>query len=149
MSKIPLIFQLVTLKSAPFWSGLTRDFVTATSLLIPLLENSLRHVLKGAGERVSTLTPAGVQEVLRIGALLDHPKTLEIFGEDTVQDLKGILIDRTYGNLRNEVSHGLVSWSTFHQPHCVYLWWLILRFVLMPHYSSWSDQGEGDHEPEI
>jgi hypothetical protein len=113
------------------------------------LENSLRHILKGAGERVSTLNPSGIQEALRIGALLDHPKTVEIFGEDTVQDLKGILIDRTYGNLRNEVSHGLVTWGTFHQPCCVYLWWLVLRFVLMPHYENWTGQNESDGEPEI
>jgi len=131
------------------WAGLSRDFVVATSLLIPLLENSLRHILKGAGERVSTLNSSGIQEALRIGALLDHPKTEEIFGKDTVSDLKGILTERTYGNLRNEVSHGLVTWGTFHQPCCIYLWWLVLRFVLMPHYENWAAQERSDGESEI
>ncbi|MES1951650.1 hypothetical protein S4A8_12387 [Salinisphaera sp. S4-8] len=131
------------------WAGLSRDFIVATSLLVPLLENSLRHVLKGAGERVSTLNPSGIQEALRIGALLDHPKTEEIFGKDSIADLKGILIERTYGNLRNEVSHGLVTWNTFHQPFCIYLWWLVLRFVLMPYCENWAAQKQSDGESEI
>lgn len=131
------------------WAGLSGDFIVATSLLVPLLENSLRHVLKGAGERVSTLNPFGIQEALRIGALLDHPKTEEIFGKNTVADLKGILVERTYGNLRNKVSHGLVTWGTFQQPCCIYLWWLVLRFVLMPYYENWSTQERNDGEPEI
>jgi hypothetical protein len=118
------------------YAGLTQDFVVAASVLIPLLENSLRHVLKSSGIRTSTLKSDATQEVLRIGALLDHEKTTEIFGEDIVRDLRGLLIDRTYGNLRNIISHGLTSYETFQQPNVVYFWWLVLRLCLTPHLES-------------
>ena len=121
------------LYSKGLFAGLTQDYVVAASILIPLLENSLRHVLKSTGVRNSTLKSDGTQEFLRIGTLLDHKKTTEIFGDDVVRDLRGLLIDRTYGNLRNVILHGLTTYETFQQPSVVYLWWLILRLCLTPH----------------
>lgn len=113
-------------------AGFHEDFVVAASLIVPLIENSLRHVLSSAGVRTTTLNSHGIQESLRIQALLSHPKTLEIFGRNIVNELTGLLVERTYGNLRNIFSHGLGTHGTFYQPSVVYLWWLVLRLFLTP-----------------
>ena len=98
------------------------------------IENSLRTILRDHGVRTSTLNANGVQEVLRMGAILEHEKTTEIFGTDTVCELQGLLVDRTYGNLRNNFSHGLLTKEDFYQPCAIYLWWLVLHLCLAPVY---------------
>jgi hypothetical protein len=117
------------------YAGFTGDFVIAMSILIPLLENSIRNALESAGVTVSS-TNNGIQEVMQLKALLDHAKTKEIFGDDVILDLQGLLLDRTYGNLRNKIMHGLTTVADFQQPIVVYLWWLVLRLCLASHISS-------------
>lgn len=114
------------------YAGMKGDYEVALPILVPILENSLRHVLKQEGVRVSTLNTYGVQEEIRIGAILDHEVTLRILGHDSVMDLRGLLIERTYANLRNVISHGLGSVDTYYSPPAVYLWWLSFRLFITP-----------------
>jgi len=124
-------------------AGLHRDFIVAIAIGIPALESSLRHVLQSHGVRVSTLNASGIQEAIRLPAILEHSKAEEVFGLNLIRDLKGVLLERTYGNLRNKVSHGLITDETFYQPSAIYLWWLILRLCLMPYV---EDMLEDDHD---
>lgn len=112
------------------YAGLTGDFASAMALLVPLLENSLRHILKQQGVETTSLNAYGVQEEMHLGSILDHERCTETFGANQIKDLRGLLIERTYGNLRNRVAHGLMSTGEFFQPAPIYLWWLCLRLVL-------------------
>ncbi len=112
------------------YAGLTGDFASAIALLVPLLENSLRHILKQQGVETTSLNAYGVQEEMHLGSILDHECCIQTFGTNQVKDLRGLLIERTYGNLRNRVAHGFMSTGEFFQPAPIYLWWLCLRFVL-------------------
>lgn len=125
-------------------AGLNGDYEVALPVLVPLLESSLRNILKESGVRVSTLNTHGVQEELRISAILDHEVTLQIFGYDLVMDLKGLLLERTYANLRNVVSHGLGFIGTYYSAPAIYLWWLCFRLVLTPY----AEQLSGSDKPE-
>jgi hypothetical protein len=129
-------------------AGLHRDFIVAIAIGIPALESSLRYVLQSHGVRVSTLNASGIQEAVRLPAILDNSKAEEVFGLNLIRDLKGLLLERTYGNLRNKVSHGLFTDETFYQPSAVYLWWLILRLCLMPYVEDVPevDDDEGNVE---
>jgi hypothetical protein len=51
-------------------AGFRGDFLTATHLLIPQLENSIRHVLSQSGVLVSKLDSFNIQEEKDLGALL-------------------------------------------------------------------------------
>jgi hypothetical protein len=126
-------------------AGLVGDFIVATHLLVPQLENCLRHVLHQVGVETTTLNTHGLQERLRIGTILDHPKLAETLGKDAVMDLQSLLIERKYGNLRNEISHGLMPANHFFQPSVVYLWWMALRLCLIPFLKSWNEMGSGIH----
>lgn len=120
------------------YAGMKGDFEIALPLIVPLLENSIRHILKQSGVRVSTLNTHGIQEELRISALLNHEVALEIFGYDLIMDLKGLLLERTYANLRNIVSHGLGSTGTYFSTPAIYLWWLCFRLVITPYAKQLS-----------
>jgi len=79
---------------------------------------------------------------MRIGPLLQHEFRIKTFGEDVVLDFQALLIERKYGNLRNEISHGFMSTNQFSQSAVIYLWWLILRLCLMPYYKAWNTGDE-------
>lgn len=129
-------------------AGLRQDFIVAIAMGIPALESSLRYVLQSHGARVSTLNASGIQEAIRLPAILDHRKAEEVFGLNLIRDLKGLLLERTYGNLRNKVSHGLFTDGTFSQPSAIYLWWLILRLCLMPYVEDVLEGGHNEGNTE-
>lgn len=112
-------------------AGFKGDFLTATHLLIPQLENSIRHVLSRSGVIVSKLDSFGIQEEKDLGALLYEPKLEELLGEDLVFDLQGLLVERFGTNLRNRMAHGLLGHDEFASPTVLYLWWLVLRICVL------------------
>lgn len=112
-------------------AGFKGDFLTATHLLVPQLENSIRHVLSRSGVIVSKLDGYGIQEEKDLGALLREPKLEELLGEDLVFDLQGLLVERFGTNLRNRIAHGLMGDDEFSSASTLYLWWLVLRICMM------------------
>lgn len=125
-------------------AGFRGDFLTATHLLVPQLENSVRHALSQSGVIVSKLDDSGIQEEKDLGALLREPKLEEILGEDLVFDLQGLLVERFGANLRNRMAHGLMADIEFTTPTVLYLWWLVLRIcVIYAFTNSRQKRGEG------
>ncbi|MCL2927754.1 MAG: DUF4209 domain-containing protein [Trichodesmium sp. MAG_R01] len=55
-----------------------------------------------------------------------------MFDEDTLFDLKGLLVDRSGSNLRNLMAHGLLDDEDFSSPLMSYLWWVTLRLCYLP-----------------
>lgn len=107
-------------------AGFFGDWLVAMHLLVPQIEDSLRYVLQQHGEVTSTLKN-GVQMEKDINELLWEESAEKIFGPDILFDLRGILIERFGGNLRNELAHGLMSEGMFYRAEAVYLWWLVIR----------------------
>lgn len=110
-------------------AGVEGDFVVATHLLIPQLENSIRHVLAQRGLITSGLDSEGIQDAHLLGNMLYRLEMKEIFGEDLTFDLQGLLWERFGANLRNQVAHGLANYQTFFAPDAIYLWWLTLHLL--------------------
>jgi hypothetical protein len=111
------------------YAGLTQDFVVSTHLLIPQLENSLRHLLKQQGVNVIVDNPkTGTQSHLQLETILGKSELEQMLRYDIVQDLTGLLIKNSNANLRNRVAHGLQS--DFNTATTIYLWWLTLRLCL-------------------
>jgi hypothetical protein len=116
------------------YAGLKGDFVTSAHVLIPQLENSIRHVLEQYGWVVSGLDQSGIQKEYDLNKAVETflPQLQSIFGEDLVFDFRGLLIERFGSNLRNRLAHGLISSQQFLSPAVAYLWWLALRLCLLP-----------------
>jgi hypothetical protein len=116
-----------------FLAGLQSDSAIAMHLLVPQLENSLRHILKGHGFITSELSFERIQDDYTLGKVLRLPELQQILPKDIVFALRGLLTERMGSNIRNELCHGLFSQSAFDMNFDMnYLWWLVLCLCLKP-----------------
>ncbi|OYD96903.1 hypothetical protein CDG76_09145 [Nostoc sp. 'Peltigera membranacea cyanobiont' 210A] len=114
------------------YAGLTGDFFTSTHILIPQIENSIRHILWQQQGAISSKLDKGIQDEFLLKQILSRPEITAIFDEDTLFDLKGLLIERGGSNLRNRMAHGLINDGEFNSPIMSYLWWVTLRLCCLP-----------------
>ena len=114
------------------YAGLTGDFITSTHILIPQIENSIRYLLSQRGVLTSGIDNYGIQKEHQLSTTLYSQEIESIFDEDTVFDLKGLLIENSGSNLRNRIDHGLINDNGFLSPLMSYLWWLTLRLCCLP-----------------
>lgn len=112
-------------------AGIEEDYIVATHLLIPQLENSFRHVLNQHGILTTFLRQDGTQDEFPLNKVVETEAFSQIFGEDLAFELRGLLAERAGANLRNNVSHGLVSAGSFYSHSNVILVpltiWLLLH----------------------
>ncbi len=113
-------------------AGFHGSFASALHNLVPQIENSIRVLLALRGVETSALLNSGVQHQRQLGTLLGLPQTVEMLGKNVTCELRALLLEPTYANLRNRIAHGLVSDAELeHGEPAVYLWWLILRLVAL------------------
>jgi hypothetical protein len=109
--------------------GLAGDYLIASHLLAPQIENSIRYVLEQSGVDISNLNSDMTQQVKLLGILLEMPEALKLFGPDLIFELKGVLKEKHGYSFRNNVAHGFVSESDCYGPEAVNTWWLVLRLL--------------------
>jgi Domain of unknown function (DUF4209) len=129
-----------------FLAGFRRNFPEALSILVPQLENSLRHLLARAGAEVTRRDKHGLQTVIPMGTILsDGREQLEqILGTDIVKELKVLFSDQHGADIRNGIAHGLFSHDHFFTYPAVYAWWFILFLCINPvHRRFLKEPAEG------
>ncbi|NEO13167.1 MULTISPECIES: DUF4209 domain-containing protein [unclassified Moorena] len=114
------------------YAGLTGDFFTSTHILIPQIENSIRYILRQRGIITSGLDDNGIQDEFSLSKSLAHSEITSIFEENTLFDLKCLLVEHAGSNLRNHMAHGLICDAEFRSPLMSYLWCLTLRLCCLP-----------------
>ena len=129
--------------------GLCLDFVPALHLLVPQIENSIRHILERRGTVDSSLDSQGIQKVLGLDKLLHMPEVEDIFGEDTVFDMQGLLLERVGTNMRNRLAHGLLNDADSNSMRSVYVWALVLRLCCIPILQSHCRSEDGDNSGHV
>jgi hypothetical protein len=118
------------------------DLISAIYILTPLLENSLRHVLKTYGHDVSNFDDAeGTQEDKTISALFEQMRSeLEaIFTKPIVADIEHVFLKKPGPSLRHGVAHGLLQDSSAFNPDAIYACWLIYRLCGVPMFAHKSN----------
>ncbi|MGO7170135.1 hypothetical protein AB9F47_24130 [Rhizobium leguminosarum] len=121
------------------------DPVSGLYILTPLLEASIRHVLKGRGHDVSTFDNATkTQQDLTISAMFDQmkPELTEVFGSATVADIENVFLSQPGPTIRHEVAHGLMSDGGPFGPDSAYACWLIFRLCMIPLFPCWKQFDE-------
>ena len=119
-----------------FFSG---DFVSASYILVPLLENALRHVLKAHGHDVSIFDDATqTQQDRTISSLFEQMRSElnAIFSVAIVADLERVFLSHLGPHLRHSVAHGLFHDSSPYSSDTVYGCSLIMRLCLVPLFSQ-------------
>lgn len=123
---------------ARLWQG---DYVTAGHLLIPQLENSLRHVLSIAGRDSSKIEDDGVQGDRALSMLMTVMRDdLEaIFGADAVWEIDALFNFRPGPAIRHEFAHGKIGWNAFYRPDMIVACWFIYYLTVLPLLDRWDD----------
>ncbi|MET7242182.1 DUF4209 domain-containing protein [Methylobacterium sp. EM32] len=127
-----------------FALGLSRFFagsiLEACCILVPQLENSLRHVLKQTGIDVTKITNSLTQEDVMLSVLLERFREPldKIFGSAVMFQIEMIFHSRHGFNVRNSLSHGTTRdrefWSASHIFGC----WIIYRMMMAPLVHQWD-----------
>lgn len=110
-------------------AGFDADYLLASHLLVPQLENAVRRVLMLNGVQVTSLDNRGIQRERDLNYLLYQDSTKEVFTAGVVFDLQALLVDPLGANLRNRLAHGLLPDLAFGSAEAAYLWWVVIFLV--------------------
>lgn len=116
------------------------DMVSAAHLLIPQLENALRHVLSSRRSNTAKLNNDLTQEDQSLKLLLKNywEEIEQVFGVDNTY-IFHILFNLKGGPmLRHEVAHGKLSTAQCYEPSCIYACWFIFHLTCIPLAPHWS-----------
>lgn len=117
------------------------EMLNAASLLIPELENSLRHVLKVAGQdHPSKIESDLTQEDRTLSGLLEHDrKTLEtIFREPIVFEIDLLFSHRSGPRIRHEQAHGKIPAAGYFSSDVTYACLFIYHLTCLPLLEDWD-----------
>jgi hypothetical protein len=127
--------DLVTTFSRGFLRFFQGDLTSATYILTPLLENSLRHALKMNGHDVTIFDDATqTQQDRTISSLFEQMRgELDAtFTKAITTDIENVFLNRQGSHLRHIIAHGLAHDGTPYGADAVYGCWLIFRLCLLP-----------------
>lgn len=63
--------------------------------------------------------------------MLYEPSVNDLFGEDVVFEMRGLLVEQGSSNLRNRLAHGMLEYGELVGDAAVFVWWLILRLSVL------------------
>jgi hypothetical protein len=113
------------------YAGFTFDLIVSTSLLIPQIENAIRQLLEHTGALTSGFDKLWRQNEYDLNSTLHMPELKQIYDDDLIFDLQGLLTEHHGSNLRNEMAHGLLDDNQLGSDSAMYLWALTLRLCCM------------------
>jgi hypothetical protein len=120
------------------------DYASAVYILTPLLENSLRHVLKLNGYDVTIFDDATqTQQDRTISSLFDQMRSeLEaVFSTPIICDIENVFLSKPGSHLRHVISHGLAHDATPYDSDAVYGCWLIFHLCMLPLFRYRAELG--------
>jgi len=113
------------------FAGFNGDLIVSTHLLIPQIEESIRMQLTVRGAITSGFSRGNVQNEYDLNTTLYMDEIKQLYDEDTIFDLRGLLVEHHGSNLRNYMAHGLLSDAQLQSHSSLYLWGLTLRLCVM------------------
>ncbi|MFG3640779.1 DUF4209 domain-containing protein [Micromonospora sp. NPDC047762] len=116
------------------WHGLSGDFPSAISVLVPQMEQMVRGYMKAHGIFTLFVDENGVETEKGLNTLLEMPESSQLLGPDLTLELRALLCEQLGPNLRNDLAHGLLNDPQSWGVGAVYAWWLCLRLVVLPYY---------------
>ncbi|MER8552748.1 hypothetical protein NKH37_11300 [Mesorhizobium sp. M1217] len=136
---VPPDHELIFAKGA--FRFLAGDDIEAAHLVLPQLENSLRHMLALNGIETNRINPDGTQEEAMLSRLLEEHREplLTMIPAAMLQEVDLLFNFRGGASVRNELAHGKMGDGDFWSPDVVYATWLVLRMACAPAFRVWPD----------
>jgi hypothetical protein len=127
--------DLVMTYSHGFLRFFQGDFVSSLYILTPLLESSLRHVLKAHGHDVTIFDDATqTQQDRTISSLFEQMRDEldAVFGMAITTDIENVFLKKPGPHLRHALSHGLLHDGDPYGHNAIYACWFIFHLCLIP-----------------
>ena len=133
--------DLITTGFVRFFNG---DFLSALHILVPQLENTLRHILRIAGADPSTIKSDMTQESRTLSVLLTREREgfEGILGSAIVFEIENLFDLRGGPSVRHQLAHGLISSGECYDSDSIYACWFIFRFCCLPLFPHWHHVAE-------
>ena len=109
--------------------------IEAISILIPLLENSLREIISRFNPDIPVFKfkDGGIcEDIIDMKGLLDICREKHIVDEKIIFNLEILLIEKS-NNIRNNIAHGKYDYEEFLDIKTQILMWIIFWFIMNPH----------------
>ncbi|MBS0883485.1 hypothetical protein JK231_23115 [Pantoea sp. JGM49] len=118
------------------------DFASAAYILIPQLENTLRHVLFCNGKDSSKFNDGEFQEDRTLSGLLENRKSdlVSVLGENIVNEIDLLFNYKAGPSLRHKVAHGKLAAGNCYDTDTVYACWFIFRLICLPILNDWEEK---------
>ena len=130
------------------FNGYEYDFASAIHLLTPQIEHMARYKLKSAGVITTHTDDHGIEDEKGLGSLVEAPEFDQIFGEDLAFEIKALFCDHFGANLKNNVSHGLLTYQQCNSTEAIYAWWLGLKIVFRTYRAAYQRHVADQDPPE-
>ena len=124
------------------------DFATALHLLTPQIEHMVRTRLKSEGAITIHTDRHGIEDEKGLSSLVETPEFEQTFGEDLAFEIRALFCDHSGANLRNNVSHGLLTDEQCDSTHSIYAWWLVLKIVFNTFWRAYQRHAADEPSPE-
>jgi len=111
------------------------DFTSGLYILTPLLENSLRHVLKSHGHDVTNFDDSKMTQQDRTISVLFEQMRQEldaIFGGAITTDIENVFLKKPGPYLRHSLAHGLLPDGAPYGADALYGCWLLFHLCMVP-----------------
>lgn len=123
---------------------LSGDYMEAAHLLIPQLENSLRHILSENGINTTAIDKDGIQTEASLSILLNpehmwRKELEEIISVEHIYEMDLLFHFPGGPSLRNQMAHGKVPTDYFLTHTPAYAAWFIMHVALLPLTRRWGD----------
>ncbi|KUM23533.1 hypothetical protein AU467_09300 [Mesorhizobium loti] len=117
------------------------DELEAAHLVLPQLENSLRHILSLSGVETNRINQDGTQEEAMLSRLLGdfREPLLQIMPAALIQEIDLLFNFRGGPAIRHELAHGKMTDGEFWSADVTYSIWLVLHIVVLPTLRFWDD----------
>ena len=118
------------------------DYAGAAHILLPQLENSLRHILMLSNRDPSKIEQDLIQGDRALSQLLEVNRgDLEgILGEDIIHEIDILFNFRPGPALRNEAAHGKLPWGAFFHHATIFGCWFIFGLTCRPLFREWGEK---------
>lgn len=113
------------------YQGFLNNYSLAAHILVPQVENSLKHIIELNGRNV-TKTSNDIENDNSLGGILDIKNSNKMLNgicdDDLINELNNFLVNGNSTNFRNRLCHGLLT--EFEADYYgIYIWWLTLKMI--------------------
>ncbi len=111
------------------YEGYKCNFLVSLHLLVPQIEHLVRVSLKKANALTIHVDENGIETEVSLNSLVEMSEFKKLFGDDLAFEINALLCEPSGLNLRNKVSHGLISEDGMNSSDSVYLWWFCYKLA--------------------